>query len=79
MKFADFVKVEAITARLKAVDKEGVVKELVENLVKAGEINGMQLLTLHNIAFMNRLMAAVREAIRGDRYAEATADWLAPA
>ena len=38
MKFADFVKVEAITAQLRAVDKESVIKELVENLVKANQI-----------------------------------------
>jgi PTS system fructose-specific IIA component/PTS system nitrogen regulatory IIA component len=39
MKFADFVKIEAIAARLSAVDKEGVIKELVDMLVKAGEIS----------------------------------------
>ena len=49
----------------------------IHHLIKAGEINGMQLLTLHNIAYMNRLMAAVRAAIRGDCYEAAMADWLA--
>lgn len=39
MKFADFVKGEAITAQLQAVDKEGAIHELVEMLVKAGEIS----------------------------------------
>ena len=39
MKFADFVTVEAITAHLSAVDKEGVIRELVDMLVKAGEIS----------------------------------------
>ena len=48
----------------------------IHHLVKAGEILGIQLLTLHNIAFMNRLMAAVRAAIREDNYAAAMADWL---
>ena len=39
MKFADFVKVEAVTPQIQAVDKEGVIRELVENLVKANQIN----------------------------------------
>ncbi|MCO6454167.1 MAG: PTS sugar transporter subunit IIA [Pirellulaceae bacterium] len=38
MKFADFVSTPAIKAELSADDKEGVVKELVEALVGAGQI-----------------------------------------
>ncbi|MFQ5971253.1 MAG: tRNA guanosine(34) transglycosylase Tgt [Alphaproteobacteria bacterium] len=48
----------------------------LHHLFKAGEILGIQLLALHNIAFMNRLMASVREAIRTGRYAEAKREWL---
>ncbi len=48
----------------------------LHHLVKAGEILAMQLLAIHNIAFMNRLMAAIREAIRADRYAEAMRGWI---
>ena len=38
MKFADFIEVKAIDADLKAEDKESVIKELVDSLVKAGRI-----------------------------------------
>ena len=38
MKFSDFVNVDAIKANLSADEKEGVVTELVESLVKAGPI-----------------------------------------
>jgi PTS system fructose-specific IIA component/PTS system nitrogen regulatory IIA component len=38
MKFHDFVRVEAIRSELAAEDKEGVIRELVEALVTAGEI-----------------------------------------
>jgi mannitol/fructose-specific phosphotransferase system IIA component (Ntr-type) len=39
MKFADFVSREAIRAELRATDKVGVVTELVESLLAAGEIS----------------------------------------
>ncbi len=48
----------------------------LHHLLKAGEILAMQLLTIHNIAFMNRLMAAVRDAIRTDDFAAAQRHWL---
>lgn len=38
MKFADFIEVKAMNADLQAEDKEGVIKELVEGLIKAGRI-----------------------------------------
>lgn len=40
MKFCDFVTNEAIHPDLSASDKEGVIRELVDNLVRAGRING---------------------------------------
>lgn len=39
MKFADFVSVPAITPNLSSEDKEAVIEELVESLVKANEVN----------------------------------------
>lgn len=39
MKFADFVKVQAIQASLLSEEKEDVIRELVESLVTAGEVN----------------------------------------
>ncbi|MHA1565887.1 MAG: tRNA guanosine(34) transglycosylase Tgt [Alphaproteobacteria bacterium] len=48
----------------------------LHHLLKAGEILAMQLLTIHNIAFMNRLMSAVRAAIRADDFAGQQQHWL---
>jgi PTS system fructose-specific IIA component/PTS system nitrogen regulatory IIA component len=39
MKFADFIQAGAIKADLIADDKEGVIRELAESLVKAGALN----------------------------------------
>jgi PTS system fructose-specific IIA component/PTS system nitrogen regulatory IIA component len=39
MKFADFICGEAISANLAADDKEAVITEIVQSLVKAGKIN----------------------------------------
>lgn len=40
MKFCDFVKVEAIRHELKAQDKEGVIRELVDSLAASGALAG---------------------------------------
>lgn len=48
----------------------------LHHLLKADEMLGPQLLSLHNIAFMNRMLGEVREAIRTDRYAEAMRRWV---
>ena len=42
MKFADFVKNEAIESDIKAADKEAVIRELVGSLVKAGQLSGSE-------------------------------------
>lgn len=39
MKFADFICADAIQAQLASEDKESVIRELVESLVKAGRIS----------------------------------------
>ena len=39
MKIMDFLNEEAVSADLKATNKEGVIRELVELLVKAGEVD----------------------------------------
>jgi queuine tRNA-ribosyltransferase len=48
----------------------------IHHLLKAGELLAQTLLTAHNIAFMNRLMRAVRAAIEHDRVAEEARWWL---
>jgi queuine tRNA-ribosyltransferase len=52
-------------------------RSYLHHLVKAGEMTAIQYLAIHNVAFMNRLMADVRTAIRADDYAAARARWFA--
>ncbi|MFC7334028.1 tRNA guanosine(34) transglycosylase Tgt [Rhodocista pekingensis] len=51
----------------------------IHHLLKAGEMLALQLVSLHNIAVMNRLMREVREAIRTGTLEEARRRWVAPA
>ncbi len=53
-------------------------RSYLHHLVKAGEILAMQLLAIHNIAFMNRVMGTVRQAIRTDRFTETMHEWVSP-
>ena len=48
----------------------------IHHLLKAGEIFGIQLLTMHNMAFMTRLMATVRAALLTGRFAAARKAWF---
>lgn len=48
----------------------------IHHLLKAGELLGMQALTVHNIHFMNHLLADLRRAIQEDRLEEAKKQWL---
>lgn len=48
----------------------------LHHLFRAKEMLGMQILTLHNIAFMVGMMKEVRAAIREDRFEETRKDWL---
>ncbi len=45
-------------------------------LFKAQELQGMHLLTIHNMRFMMRLLTTVRNAIRDNRFLEARQEWL---
>ncbi len=49
----------------------------VHHLLKANEILGLHLLTVHNIRFMTRLMATIRASLLAGRFAETKAAWLA--
>ncbi len=48
----------------------------IHHLLKAREILAIQLLTVHNMAFMTRLMATVRAALLSGRFDEARTRWL---
>jgi queuine tRNA-ribosyltransferase len=49
---------------------QGLSRAYLSYLVRAGELTGMRLLTLHNLAFIARLMADLREAILEGRLGE---------
>jgi queuine tRNA-ribosyltransferase len=51
----------------------GYTRAYVHYLLKAHEQTAQRLLTIHNLAFLQRLMAALREAIDAGRLAEAAA------
>lgn len=42
-------------------------KSYLNHLIKSDEILGMRLLTVHNLAFLKKLMAQIRQAIKEDR------------
>lgn len=48
----------------------------LRHLLKAGESLGPQLLTVHNLRFMERLMQGLRDALEADRLRETVAAWL---
>jgi queuine tRNA-ribosyltransferase len=48
----------------------------IHYLVRVGEMLGLQLLILHNLRFMVRLMDSVRTAIRNDDFTRARHAWL---
>ena len=48
----------------------------IRHLLKANEVLGIRLTTLHNIAFLTRLMKEIREAIAADRLLEYSRDFL---
>tara|TARA_Y100001934_G_scaffold267382_1_gene348019 strand:- start:86 stop:1270 length:1185 start_codon:yes stop_codon:yes gene_type:complete len=48
----------------------------IHHLLKANEILGLHLLTVHNIRYMTRLLATVRSAILTGHLREAKAEWL---
>ena len=48
----------------------------IHHLFKAGELLGLQLVTAHNIFFMNKLMSHIRNAIDNDNLDDAEKEWL---
>jgi queuine tRNA-ribosyltransferase len=51
----------------------GYSRAYLRYLLRANELTGMRLVTLHNLAFIARLMADLRAAIDADRLADAAA------
>ncbi len=48
----------------------------IHHLLKAKEILATSLLTIHNVAFMNRLLAAIRQAIASNQLVKAKQEWV---
>ena len=48
----------------------------LHHLFKSGELLGLQLITAHNIYFMNELMQLIRDSINNDCLEEAEKDWF---
>jgi queuine tRNA-ribosyltransferase len=57
----------------------GFSRAYLHYLLRAHELTGLRLVTLHNLSFIGRLMADLRAAIDADRLAEASAAVLAGA
>lgn len=48
----------------------------IHHLLKADELLAMTALTIHNVAFMNNLLLAIRKAIAEDRLEQEKSNWL---
>ncbi len=48
----------------------------LHHLFKAGELLGLQLITAHNIYFMNQLMQTIRKSIENDNLDKAEKEWF---
>ena len=57
--------------------RNGYTRAYIRHLVRAGEIFGLRLLTLHNLYFLQAFMRAMREAIVESRFAEFRRDFWA--
>jgi queuine tRNA-ribosyltransferase len=51
-------------------------KAYIHHLLKAKEILALQLITLHNITYMNRLMEGIRQSLESDSLDEEEKKWL---
>ncbi len=54
----------------------GISRAYIHHLLRAGEHSGLTWITLHNMRFMTRLMAAIRQAIAQDRLDQEAKAWL---
>lgn len=52
-------------------------KAYIHHLIKAGEMLAFTLITVHNVNFMNRLMTAIRQAIRTNTLDAERKKWIA--
>ena len=48
----------------------------IHHLFKAGELLGLQLITSHNMFFMNKLMSDIRKSIENNNLEQVEKEWL---
>ena len=51
-------------------------RSYIHHLFKAGEVLGMQLVSVHNIYFMNKMMSQIRKAIDENNFEETKKKWF---
>ena len=78
IKFDEFIKLEKnynkiLLNNLKMSKK--FTKSYLHHLFRSNELIGFQLITIHNIYFMNNLMTYIRQAIDNDSFEEAKKQW----
>ncbi|MFV0635814.1 tRNA guanosine(34) transglycosylase Tgt [Mitsuokella sp.] len=56
--------------------RNGYTRAYIRHLVRAGEIFGLRLLSLHNLYFLQEFMRRMRQAILEDRFTEFRADFF---
>ena len=57
--------------------RNGYTRAYIRHLIRAGEIFGLRLLSLHNLYFLQKFMRDMREAILTDCFSEFAAEFLA--
>lgn len=57
--------------------KNGFTRAYIRHLIKCGEITGARLITLHNLRFLQNLMAEIRESIEQDYYEDYRSEFFA--
>jgi queuine tRNA-ribosyltransferase len=67
---------DPIDARIDCSASQNYSRAYIHHLLKSGELLGLQLLSLHNVAVMNTLMREIREAIKTDTLDELEKEWI---
>ena len=66
----------ARSGRATATPARNFSRAYIRHLIKAGEITGGRLATIHNLRYLLRLMERIRKAIEEDRYEEFRRDFF---
>ncbi len=61
---------EPIEAECSCYTCNNYSRAYIRHLLKAGEVLGIRLASIHNVTFLLNLMREIREAIRQDRFTE---------